>query len=423
VPCAEFGQLYVDATDAANPKPVGCEDAIALGQLPQRLYTSIDALSTDDYQVLASVSRPAVYMIVPRRYRVGRAAPGQPGVQAWAPLIRWLQEFDATHDTTLPCRLLANLQPDVSPATLGSVMAALAGQTPNPTLLLPTSFGSGISGFTVTGWTVTDNITTVLDGDSIRLTADVTYTDAVILNGMLTTAGTEGALVGNASFNLTDGTSLGPIELHVDVVQLTGPWPNGPILVTQADAASVAVTNNAESAAAVTQITSILPSGQSQVLADGLAVALPAGATVSVPISAVAPADGQLIAAFVLADESGATIDQERIYIEDLHTTISIINDAHMNQNGITSVDITVWLDGDTQTFKLTMTPDLPLFQFDLVQPIVADRQAQAGLLHLTATIHKDGQPDTTSGNFVADLHQGAIVNLSSVLATAPPPS
>src|SRR5262249_26126467 len=154
-------------------------------------------------------------------------------------------------------------------------------------------------------------------------------------------------------------------------------------------------------------------SGQRQVLPDGLTVALPAGTTVSVPISAAAPADGHLIAAFTLASSSGATIDQERIYIEDLHTTISIVNDAHMNENGIASVDVTVWLDGDTQTFKLTMTPDLPLFQFDLVQPIVADRQAQSGLLYLTATIHKDGQPDTTTGNFSVDLHKGVIVNLS----------
>jgi hypothetical protein len=420
VPCTDFGQLYIDSTNAANPQSVGCEDAIALGKLPRDLYTPVDALSSDDYQVFKSVSRPGVYLLVPHRYRVGRAAPDPvtAGVPAWAPLIRWIQEFDATHDTALPCRLQANLQPDVSPAAVGSLLNALAQVNPNPTLVLPTTFGSGISGFTVTGWNTTNVIMTVLDGDTIQLSADMTYADAVIMNEMLMTAAGESALVGNVSFSLTDGTSLGPLELHVDVVQLTGPWPDGPILVTAADSTSVNVTNNAENAAVVTQIISSVLGGHSQVLADGLTLALAAGTTATIPITTAAPVGGQLIAAFTLAPSSGAVIDQERIYVEDLHTTITIINDAQMNTNGIASVDVTAHLDTDTQTFTFTMTPDLPIFQFDLVQPIVADRQAEAGLLHLTATIHRNGQPDTQTGDFIADLHKGVLVPLSSVLAT-----
>ncbi len=114
-------------------------------------------------------------------------------------------------------------------------------------------------------------------------------------------------------------------------------------------------------------------------------------------------------------------IDEERVYLEDLHTTITVINDAVSSLAGITSADVSARLDSDTKSFTFTITPAIPFYQFDLVQPLVADRQADPGLLHLTATIHKDGQADVTTGDFVADLHKGVIIQLSSVLATKAP--
>ncbi|MFC1440256.1 hypothetical protein ABUW04_18545 [Streptacidiphilus sp. N1-10] len=419
VPCTDYGRLYLDTTDPAKPVPIGCQDGMALGRLPDKLYTALDELATADYEVLASLTRPAVYLVLPRRYRVGRADPGHPGVPDWSPLIRWIEVFDATHDGGLPCRLQASLQPDLRPAQLADLSAVLAVRAGRrPTLLLPTDYGSGMSALTVTGWNASTPVQATVSGSSLQISAELNYTDAVVVNAMLGSAAAEGQLVGNAAFALSDGSSIGPVELHVDVVHLTGPWPAGPVLAS-GDGATATVQNHAETAATLSRLLETLADGSSRLVAGGLAVAVPGGGgTATVP--AATSTGAQLTADYTLADSTPAVIDQQRLYIEDLHTTITLVNDAKMGADGITGVDVRARLDGDTQSLTFALAPDTPMFQIDLVQPLVADRQADSGLLHLGATVHRAGQPDTSTGDFTADLHQGVILRLSSVLATPP---
>lgn len=420
VPCADFGPLYVDTTDPAHPVGVGCQDSMALGRLPDRLYAALDELATADYEVLASLTRPAVYLVLPRRYRIGRAAPGQPGVKDRSPQVRWVEVFDATHDAGLPCRLQAALLPDLPPAQLADLRAVLATRAGRqPTVLLPTDFGSGATAFTVTGWNASTPVQATLSGSSIQLSAALGYSDAVVVNAMLGTAAAEGQLVGNAAFAFSDGTSLGPVELHVDVVRLTGPWPDGPVSA-DSDGLTVTVRNHAENPATVTRLLATQPDGSGRTVASGLSTAVPGGGTAALPLGGPAPAAGAaLVVAYTLADSTPAVVDQQRLYIEDLHTTITLVNDAQMAGAGITGVDVRARLDGDTQGLAFTLGPDVPLFQLDLVQPLVADRQADNGLLHLGATVHRAGQPDRITGDFVADLHQGVVIRLSSVLAVS----
>jgi hypothetical protein len=287
---------------------------------------------------------------------------------------------------------------------------------------LPTTPGSNATGFTVSTWnTAAATIQTSLDGDAIQFSAGLAYKDAVILNGMLTAAVPEGQLVGNAVFNLSDGSTVGPVELHVDVTRLSGPWPTGPVSVSAAaDGATATATNHSETTATITQVLAVLPDGSTRVLADHLSLALASAGSGPVPLTAAPPPAGNLIASYALADATTAVIAEERVYIEDLHTTVTVINDGSFGTAGITSVDVGARLDSDTGSLSFTITPAIPYYQFDLVQPLVADRQADPGLLHLTATIHKNGHPDVTTGEFVADLHKGVLIQLSSVLATPP---
>ena len=415
VPCADHAQLYVDTTDAAHPVSIGCQDSMALGRLPNRLYSPLDDLATADYEVLGSLTRPAVYLVLPRRYRIGRATPGLPGVKDWSPLVRWIEVFDATHDGGLPCRLQASLQPDLAPARLADLRALLAvraGQ--QPTLLLPTDYGSGMTAFTVTGWNTGTPVRASVSGSSIQLGAELSYTDAVVVNAMLGSAAAEGQLVGNAAFGFSDGSSAGPVELHVDVVSLTGPWPDGPVLV-DTDGVTATVRNHAENTATVTRLLELLPDGSSRVAATGLALAVPADGSAWVPVTAAAGAG--TVADHTLAASTAAVVDQQRLYIEDLHTTITVVNDANMGTAGITGVDVLARLDGDPHALAFSLAPGEPLFQLDLVQPLVADRQSDAGLLHLSATVHRIGQPDRVTGDLVVDLHQGVVIRLSAVLA------
>ena len=74
---------------------------------------------------------------------------------------------------------------ELSVFELDSFIAALTARAMSPTVLPPTTLGSNVSGCTVTSWnTSSGTIQTSLNGDAIQLSADFTYTDAVILNGM-----------------------------------------------------------------------------------------------------------------------------------------------------------------------------------------------------------------------------------------------
>ncbi|MFI6155494.1 hypothetical protein ACIBCA_22735 [Kitasatospora sp. NPDC051170] len=415
VPCADFGTLYVDATDPDHPVAVGCRDAMALGQLPKALYDLVTDLTTPDYAVYDALGRPGLYVVLPRRYRVGRSVPGQPGVVDWSPLVQWVQVFDATRDTALPCKLQAELHPDLTQAQVIALTAALSARTAHPTVLLPTGFGTGTTGFAAQSWNVSQSARTVVKGDSIMVDIEVDYADAVVLNGMLGAGASEGMLVGNGAFPLSDGSSLGPVELHIDVSRLTGPWPGGPVLATPADGTNVTVTNHAENDATVTRLYAVLPDGSVQTPAQGLALVVRSGA--SADVAAVTPSGATLVPDHTLAGSTAAVVAQQRVYLEDLHTTVSIVTGTALATGGITGVDVTARLDGDPQSFTFTIGPGVPLYQFDLVQPLVADRQASTGLLHLGATVHRSGQPDTTTGDCPVDLHHGVLIQLSDVLA------
>ncbi|MPY33878.1 hypothetical protein FNH09_22340 [Streptomyces adustus] len=417
IPCADFGNLYIDATDPAHENAIGCQDTMALGKIPDKLYTPLEALATDDYQVFTALGRPSVYLVLPRRYRVGRAAPGHPGVPDWSPLIMWIQMFDATQDIALPCRLQANLQPDIGHAELTAVKTALADLTAHPTLLLPTSFASGVTGFGVTGWNnpTSSPINATRVGDTIQIGTAMSYADAVVFNELLGIAAPEGHLVGNATFTLSDNSALGPVELYLDVTRLAGPWPDGPVLATSSGAA-VTLENHAESEVTVTRLFGNLPDGSSQLVADGLDITLPSGGSADIAVNA--PPGAQLAARYTLADATPAVVAQAHVYVEDLHTSIIVNNDAHMDKAGIASVVIHARLDGDDQPHTFTITPETQVFHCDLVQPLGRTSKADSSLLHLQATVHRAGQPDTETGDYLADLHKGVLYQLSDVLAT-----
>jgi thioredoxin len=414
VPCSLHGELYVDATDPDHPVAVGCQDPGTLGDRPAQLYRPLDELGTDDYRVFASVIRFGAYLVLPHRYRVGRAAPGHPGVAEWSPLMRWIQELDATHDTALPCRLLANLQPDIPPAAMASLTARLAELTPNPTVLLPTTFGSGVTSFNATVWNTTHPVTSTLSGDTVQITVDVPFNEAVVLNRMLTSPAPEDVLVGNANYVLGDGTTLAQVELHLDLGRLTGPWPDGPVLAEPTAPGTITVTSHAESPARVSQLRQGPPG--TGVLADTPGLSVPPGGSVTVAVDATLAPGARPVAAYTLDEASAVAIDQERIYIEDLHTTITLVNDLEMARNGITGAEVSLRLDDHPDALTVTLTPEEPLYEVDLVQPIVADRQNTTNALHVTAVVHVQGGPDR-GGDHLADLGAGSLIRLSTVLA------
>ena len=406
VPCATRGGLYVEQADSGR-QAVGCQDSLGLGTLPDRMYAELPEFATDRWRLFWSLSRPGTYLLLPLRYRVSRDDGQVDAAGLLQPLIGWLQEFDATRDDQLPCLLTATLAPDLTPDDVAAVVDALAQRTAAPQILLPTSPASGLASIAAT-WTLgtDERPVTVLDGDLVRVGVRASYADAAIIHQQLVADAQP--LLGNATFTLSDGSTLGPVALHLSVDDLAGPWPTGPVAVAL-DAGSVTLTDRAGGAATVKALRCTTAAGVTTV-SDGLPVVVPPGgtATAAVPDGTVA-----VVPHYELGPAAPATVHAARIYLDDLHTVAVVINDVQMSGAGITGVDVSVRLGSDPATVSFSMTPDLPQYELDIVEPLVADRQADAAVIHLTGTARLATGDTRPATEVAVDLHDGAVIRLS----------
>lgn len=410
VPCADFGELYVGQTDTGR-RAIGCADALALGTLPDRIYQELPELGTPKYRVFRSLGMPGTYLMLPLHYRVGRHPTQVDATGARPPLISWLQEFDATHDVEVPCVLAATLAPDLLPADLTALTEALAARHAAPRVLLPTTPGSGLAGLHDEWALNTARLpAVVLDGDLVRVVPRLPYDEAALVQAQLV-AGAQPA-VGTATFELSDHSTLGPITLHLAVDELAGPWPSGP-LDTALTGGSVTLTDRAGAVATVTALRRTAADGTVSRATDGLPVTLAPGAaaTLAVPAgtSAVEPE-------YSLGAAEPAVIEAHRIYLDDLHTVAVVVNDLAMTAAGITCVDVTARLGSDPGSTSFTIPPELPRYELDIVEPLVADRRADAAVLTLRATSHRADGTSAPGPEVPVDLHQGALIALSQLV-------
>jgi hypothetical protein len=409
VPCATRGGLYVDLTDTGRT-PVGCQDSLALGTLPDRLYAELSELATDRYRVFWSLGLPGTYLVLPLHYRVSRTDDQLDATGVLQPLIGWLQEFDATHDDELPCLLTATLAPDLIPGDLAGLVDALADRTAHPQIVLPTSPASGLTSVAAT-WAlgIEGTPATVLDGDLIRVGLRTSYADAAIVHAQLG-AGAQ-PLIGNATFTLSDHSTLGPVAMHLSVDELAGPWPAGPVAASTA-AGSVTLTNRAGGDATIRTLRCSTADGTTSARSDGLPVVVAAGGTATLPVPEGTAA---VVPDYALGPAAPATVAAARIYLDDLHTVVVVVNDVPMSTAGIARIDVTAWL-GSDPSISFSMSPSLPQYELDIVEPLVADRQADSAVIHLTGTVLPDAGAARPCPEIAVDLHDGAVIRLSLLL-------
>ena len=159
----------------------------------------------------------------------------------------------------------------------------------------------------------------------------------------------------------------------------------------------------------MTGLLAVDANGLPTTLVSGLSTVVPAGGSASIPTS---PGTGGLVVDYTLAADDAA-IAAQRVYLEDLHTLVTVVDDVQWGTTGFTKVDLTFRLDADTDSIQLSMPPTV---QIDIVQPLAADRGENASVLHITHVTH--GTDGTTSSpvESVVDLSKGVIFSLTELL-------
>jgi hypothetical protein len=398
VPCRDHPELYQqDKGDGGAPAPIGCQEAFQLGRVPARRFAPMPAFGRDGrYQVWESLQQPATYLVKPEHYRVGRAPDG-------APTLGWIQVFDATHDADLPCVLRAACVPDLTPVEvidLGTRLRTAAGR--HVTLLLPTSPAVGLTGAAVTGATVTGHLDAVLDDDTVHLSLRAGYAEAAVMSAQLT----DGGAVATLEFRTGDPQLALATTVHLDAGELAGPYPDGPVLV-----AGGRIVNNADTAATVVAIWSATDDGGWTPTALDPPLAIPPGASAPLPSQ---PGTNP-IAQVTLAPADGQRLAVRRVYLENLHATVLVERDIEFT-GGITAVEL-AFVVSSTEVAKVPVPASAPVFEVNLVQPLVADRKAFDRLIKVVATVTDSSGATRDLPPRTVDLSRSAAVKLSSLLA------
>ncbi|GAB3132363.1 hypothetical protein [Microbispora hainanensis] len=401
VPCRDDPGLYRQDVGSGEPVIVGCQDAFQLGRAPARRFAPAPRLDRDHrYSVWESLQQPATYLVVPSHYRVARDVAGRPQLE-------WLQVFDATVDAGLPCRLQARCVPDLSAAEvaeLESLLRADAGGR-DVRLLLPTSPSVGSTGVSVRSSTLEGGLRAVLDDDAIRLALHVDYDDAVVAVTQLR----GGEAVSQIVFDTGDSSTSIATTVHLDVDELAGPYPGGPVRVTAAG-----LRNDADTAATVTALW-VRPAvgGWERVPLDPPA-RVPAHGDVALP---AAVRDGAVVPQALLDPADPAQLVVRNVYLENLHTAVLIRRDVDLRAAGVSGVGLAFAVSG-VEVARAVLPADAPTLEVTLVQPLVADRATFDRKVAVSVTLTQDDGTVRPSphGPVVVDLAAGAIVRLSRLM-------
>ena len=398
IPCSDFGACYVERRPEGDV-PIGCQDALRLGQTTWRQYEEIAALADPAYRVYRSLQQPGRFLVLPAAYRVSRAAP-QDTERAYRPLIllyALLDPADAAHNRVM---VEARLQPDISPAARARLRARLGAYAAAPVIVFPTEAdctGDFAWGVSITGMTVSST----LQPDGVAASFSTGLEEALLLRDVLTHTGVPGSV----GFTFPDGTRL-TSGLLVSLRELTGPLQDGPIEVTLAGDQATLV-NRIERPLDVSEL--LVAAGQPQPVAVPVEQSLAAAASVQVAVPSGASA---AYADYALPPTDPVELEEVRAFVEDIRTNVVFLDLVDHTAHRVAALTVRARLDGVAGEQQVPMSGSPASGSVTFVLPLTTYLSRRI-LQFQAATIGADGS--VRPGPWVDwDLgSKGALVSLT----------
>lgn len=404
-PCTDVGTLYRNRTDG-EVEAIGCRDAFALGKTSARQYEELTSLRHDRYRVHRAVAQPHRFLVVPRRYRIGRGAPGTHREYEPTAVVYAMLDPDEPERSTVVFE--AGLQPDLPPhlrRTLRERLAVdLPADGPDPVLEYPTDvFEQATYEWTIRG--VVDDPVVVEAAEYLRVSVTTGLSHAHLLRLMLEMEG----IIGHARFELADGSTVNS-TLEMTLKAMTGPWRTGPAAVDQLTE-DVRVTNHVGTELSVSELRRY----NGVRLAESARVERTLSPGESATISSFDPdTDGDLVAVYEEQPGMAVTLEESRIYVEEITTNVIFVTDFDRSRRDVSSVKV------QARLRDLDGTRVVPL-QGDVGKPLTGDVEFTLPLtqyldkhvLEFRVSTHAGGE-ELDTGWLERDLRRhGTVVPLS----------
>ena len=331
-PCTDVGSCYVEQRPEGLV-PVGCQDALRLGQAPWRQYEEIPALAAPAYQVYRSLQQPGRFLVRPRQYVLSRYAPDS--LRAYQPAILLYALLDAANPLSNQVVVQATLQPAIEACEWDTLGDRLRSYAPNPMVALLTD----VEGTAAFSWTVVNlpsvslNATLVPGGILVTIQSDLAH--ALLLRDMLTHDG----IFGSLSMTLPDGTAL-TAALNLALTHVTGPTQGGPVEVTVTGSAAT-LTNRIERAVSVSSLRVTtsgnridIPVERTLKAADAVSVSLPNS------VAATPPAAADCQPVYTVPDAAPADLTEIRSFVEDIAMNVIFLDLVDHPTHGISRLGV-----------------------------------------------------------------------------------
>ncbi|TNM46101.1 hypothetical protein FHP29_04015 [Nocardioides albidus] len=389
VPCADHGANYRRVIAGEEPQAIGCQDVLKLGQAPFRTHEPITVAAAQGHAtVLRSLTRPGHFVLVPERYRVGRFGPDADD-RAFDPQLLLTSVLD-TETAALRAVLATTVEADVAPAVRTAIVDELRSRSPQVVLDLP--WAAGLTQdvrLAVPGRGDVQCVPTA-SGFTIVLTLDVS--DFLVVKALLETAG----LTGTAALTLPDGVTVSS-AIGLSLSQVTGPYGTGPVTLER-DGNKARLTNRIGSRVAVTGLRA--PGGTL------LAVDEVLGPGDSATVPAPRPDAGEYDAVTVV-ESSRETLEEVRVYIEDLEVEVVLVLTGGLGEAA--ALEVATTFDGrpDAEPVVLTATAKQEARRY--VLPLTA-YVADPVLTYVCTAVAADGTRTSSDPVSWSIRQQGAVI-------------
>ncbi len=353
---------------------------------------SWEGLTHPSYRLYQSLSEPATFVLVPVRYCITRFAPDQ-GERAYRPAAVLYSNVSADTTVDSGAMLLATLCPDIPPWVLTELNQNLRGYVDgrNPTLHLINGIPANIEyGFVVADGVLSLQTHVEKLTDSFQVGLQTTINTAPLLTKMLQLQGVRGM----ARFKLQGGPTA-ESELCLDLRSIVGPLPEGPLGTTR-NGDQLRVTNNIERAVV---ITGEKLSSSGSWMADNRRL----GPGESYVI------DNASLVSFSVPDADPTTLEEVRIYIEDIHVNVKFINLVNFSSHDLRSVLVSAQIQGVPSLQHVSLAEN-SVGIMDFVLPLT--RYLANPILQFQVT-----RTDTHGNETTTDWHDWALSTKGNVLS------
>jgi len=346
--CNQFGAMYRQKAPEGW-RAIGCQDALRLGQASVRLYGELAELANGWFRVLRCLPQPGRFLVLPRAYRIARYPPSHE--RAFLPAAMVYAVLDPVNIDANRYRFVAMVEPDIPPFAMRELRAKLAAYAPalSVQIDLPTdvAVSTDLPSMPLASAIASPRFT--VTGVGVQVVLECSLPDALILRNAIESGG----ILGRLMFAFGDGSWL-ESDVEMNLGQICGPWLQGPVSVDWAGS-KLRLVNRIERSVDVSEVR--IYTGAAAVTTSSVGKRLEVGASAEVDLS---DDRGEVTVVFTTPSGGPRSLEESRIYIEDVTTNVVFACGVDFVARGIKDIEVYARLRGVAEEKRVTLTPGTP---------------------------------------------------------------